>query len=187
MIELTCYAKTNLEIQYQNHIKSTCYNCKGESLGDGSYVSKCLFTLRLNLSMVRDSTIPWGRKFQISITHGKKDLLYCDDDRDNAEVRAWVFIWRALLVRLACNAGPGRRECMGCSGLFKILNRTHSAATLCLCSIFTSTGARNLADANARLSMLRCVGAADIHTADAYSKKGKIKAWKHFKITSLSR
>ena len=127
------------------------------------------------------------RPFQRDTERGIKVRRYCEVlQRGGAKVyRCAIKVPR---VTRSGTQGTGRAPQSGCIGLHLILYSIHNTATdrqwerLQL----STPPAKNQALLTMRSSSLRCVSAAEHHTAEQYSKTGKTKPPKHLKMSNLS-
>ena len=95
---------------------------------------------------------------------------------------------RAPLVTRTGTSGPGRAPLRGCIGLHLILHSIHNTATDRRWAMLhlNTPPVRNRSPLTARSSSLRCVSAADHHTAEQYSKTGRKKPQKQLPSRDLS-
>ena len=84
--------------------------------------------------------------------------------------------------------GTGRAPQSGCIGLHLILYSIHSTATDRRCAMSQSSlpPVKKQAPFTTRSNSLRCVSAAEHHTAEQYSKMGRTKPRKHLSRSNLS-
>ena len=84
--------------------------------------------------------------------------------------------------------GTGRAPQRGCIRLHLILYSIHITATerRCARSHSNTPQVKKLAPLTTRSSSLKCVSAAEHHTAEQYSKTGKTKPLKHLHFLFLS-
>ena len=129
------------------------------------------------------STISFQRDTERRI----KVLWYCEVLRRGG-AKVYRCAIKAPRVTRTGTSGTGRAPQSGCFGLHLILYSIHSTATdrrwerLQL----STPAAKNQAPLTTRSSSLRCVSAAEHHTAEQYSKIGKTKPTKHLPMSNLS-
>ena len=118
----------------------------------------------------------------------------------------YIFIWWAIRIYnvnplvgicIGCEYaytrtgtyGPGRASLSVCIGLHLILYSIHRTATdrRWAMSHSHTPPVMNRAPLTARSNSLRCIRAAEHHTAEQYSKTGRTKPQKHLSRSDLSR
>ena len=116
---------------------------------------------------------------------------YCGVRGSAARRRISIPMWcatRAPRVTRTGTYGPGSSSLCGCIGLHLIFYSIHRTATDIRWAMSQSNTppVRNRAPLTARSSSLRCVLAAEHHTAEQYSKTGRTKPRKHLSRSDLS-
>ena len=124
------------------------------------------------------STTGSTRSFQRETERGIKALRYCEVLQPGG-----AKVYRCA-IKAPCNPdwqGTGRAPQSGCFGLHLIWYSLHNTATdrLWERSQLSTPPAIKQAPLTTRSSSLRCVSAAEHHTAEQYSKTGKTKPQKH--------